>query len=357
MFFKDRERAGKKRESTTEIHPSVRLWEREKRDYVFNTQYVEVGDGQKLFCVEWGNPKGIPVIGLHGGPGGGISTTYLHSLDPQRYHVVLFDQRGCGDSSPSTKNMSRDEMMKVNTSDALVKDTEIIRNTFFKDKKAHILGASWGSTLALLYAIQYPDRVSSLQISAVFLGTEEETHKIFSDRTNDKGFPFSEEWRNFINLVPVHEREENGVFSEKKFLAYITEKVFSSDIQTAYKFAYAYYLYELTLCNVSTVLTHEFYLGFIPKIDLISKVKTELLYLQQNCFLENGYIEKNISKIKNIPCFIQTGSRDWVTPKTNAYRLRDLYGAHCTLVEVDRGHEWWDDVSSNLTALSSKSSV
>jgi proline iminopeptidase len=132
---------------------------------------IPVGDGHVLHAQEYGNPQGEPVMFLHGGPGGGCGALDAAYFDPNRYRIILFDQRGCGLSTPTT-TQDREAAMKGNNTGTLIEDMNKIRDKFGIKGKMHIEGGSWGSTLALAYATRYPQNVKSLQLRGVFLGTK-----------------------------------------------------------------------------------------------------------------------------------------------------------------------------------------
>jgi len=130
---------------------------------------VPVGDGHELFAQEFGHPDGEPVIVLHGGPGGGCDLRFARYFDPARYRIVLFDQRGCGNSRPTT-HVDFAGAMRGNDTAHLVEDIVRVREHFGIRGKMHVEGGSWGSTLALAYAIRHPEHVKSLILRGVFLG-------------------------------------------------------------------------------------------------------------------------------------------------------------------------------------------
>lgn len=132
---------------------------------------VDVGDGHILHAQEYGNPDGEPVIFLHGGPGGQCSAQDPAYFDPKRYRIILFDQRGCGRSTPNTKTDPKGALIGNNTG-TMVEDINKIRAAFNIKGKVHLEGGSWGSTLALAYATRYPQNVKSLMLRGIFLGTE-----------------------------------------------------------------------------------------------------------------------------------------------------------------------------------------
>jgi len=139
---------------------------------------IPVSDGHKLYGQEFGNPEGEPLIVLHGGPGGGCDTRYAQYFDPQRFRIILFDQRGCLNSTPTTHSDLRGAMAGNNTA-KLVEDINAVRDHFGIKGKMHLEGGSWGSTLALAYAIKHPRRVKSLILRGVFLGTQAGMHYLF----------------------------------------------------------------------------------------------------------------------------------------------------------------------------------
>ena len=139
---------------------------------------IPVSDGHKLYGQEFGNPEGEPLIVLHGGPGGGCDTRYAQYFDPQRFRIILFDQRGCLNSTPTTHSDLRGAMAGNNTA-KLVEDINAVRDHFGIKGKMHLEGGSWGSTLALAYAIKHPRRVKSLILRGVFLGAQAGMHYLF----------------------------------------------------------------------------------------------------------------------------------------------------------------------------------
>lgn len=132
---------------------------------------IDLGNDHKLHAQEYGNPNGEPVIVLHGGPGGGCDTIYARFFDPDRYRIIMFDQRGCGNSTPTT-HTNLAAAMRGNNTAQLVEDINAVRKHFGINGKMHVEGGSWGSTLALAYAIKYPQNVKSLIMRGIFLGQE-----------------------------------------------------------------------------------------------------------------------------------------------------------------------------------------
>jgi proline iminopeptidase len=128
----------------------------------YATGMLPVGDGHELYWEKCGNPEGKPVVFLHGGPGGGASPDHRRQFDPARYHILIFDQRGCGRSTPFAS-------LEANTTQHLVADIELLRTRVMGCDRWQVFGGSWGSTLSLAYAQAHPERVTELVLRGVFL--------------------------------------------------------------------------------------------------------------------------------------------------------------------------------------------
>src|ERR1700733_11766101 len=162
--------------------------------------WLEVGDGHSLYWEARGQAHGKPAVVLHGGPGSGVSSTWAELFDPAVYRVVLFDQRGCGRSTPSAARTV--EALNANTTPHLIADIERLRKHLVIDRWL-VLGASWGSVLGLAYAQTYPRSVSELVLFSVGGGTQREVDWA----TRGMGWFFPEEWRRFQAGVPDRERD------------------------------------------------------------------------------------------------------------------------------------------------------
>jgi proline iminopeptidase len=161
---------------------------------------LDVGDGQRLYWEVCGDPDGKPAVVLHGGPGSGCGPLYRRFFDPSRYRAVLFDQRGCGRSTPSAADPDTD--LSVNTTQHLLRDIEVLREHLSIERWL-VFGLSWGSTLALAYAQQHPEGVSELIVGLVVTTSRREVTWI----TRDVGRLIPEQWERFRDHVPVGERD------------------------------------------------------------------------------------------------------------------------------------------------------
>lgn len=259
---------------------------------------LDVGSGHKLNVVDWGNQKAkTTFIFLHGGPGSPISDKYKQRFDPKLQRVIFFDQRGTGKSTPKGS-------LKNNTTQDLVEDIEKIATKLHLD--AFVLtGGSWGSCLALAYALQYPSRLEGLVISGVFTARSGEIE--YLDNGGFKTF-YPDLWDRYVLSVPAKFRDNPS--------AYYYDKIFGDNAELAKKAAYAYSeMLEGPLLGLDDRYTPNTYEKFDP-----DPMRIELHYLKNNCFMPEGHIMNNAHKIK-VPVWIVQGRYDMVCPPETAYEL------------------------------------
>lgn len=166
----------------------------------FDHGMLDVGDGNRIYWEVCGNPDGKPAVVLHGGPGSGCGPWMRGYFDPARYRIVLFDQRGCGRSTPSAADPATD--LTTNTTDHLLADMELLRERLGIERWL-VWGGSWGAVLGLVYAERHPDRVSEIVLTAIATGGRAETDLL----TRGLGVVFPEAWARFRDAVPVAERD------------------------------------------------------------------------------------------------------------------------------------------------------
>jgi len=299
--------------------------------------YVDVGEGQKVYVIEWGNKNGNPFMCLHGGPGQSFNSSHVALFNPETDHVIFFDQRGCGESSPSAGGMKKEEIEKINTPFHIISDMEKLR-TKFELEKMNVAGGSWGSTLALLYAIEHPEKTASLAMWSMYLGTKKETEGLFADQTGDSTFLYTKEWERFVGMVPPQERGKgsDGLVDPRQVLAYYKKMVNSSDKKVAQKFAEEYAMYEFTLCAPDDPSTIESYV--VGDENAIAAARIETLYLSNDLFIPEGYILDNIDRIKGIPMLTAQGDRDRCTPIQHARKFEEALGKECVIEVKNAGH-------------------
>ena len=276
------------------------------------THRVKVSGGHNLYVEDCGNPDGIPVVFLHGGPGSGITATHRRMFDPDLFRVILVDQRGSGQSRPFAET-------KHNTTWDLVEDLEVIRSQLEIDQWI-VFGGSWGSTLALVYAITHPEKVLGLVLRGIFLGTKAEIEWFLYGM--EKFFP--EAWDRFAHFLPDHEQGD----LLKAYASRVLDPSPSISIPAAEQWS----AFE----NSCATLQAEMRSGG-GRMSL-SLARMEIHYFLNDCFLEDGFILNNISKIADIPGIIIQGRHDVICPPYTASNLAKHWPeAELRMVE-DAGH-------------------
>ncbi|MBV2359471.1 prolyl aminopeptidase [Thalassococcus sp. CAU 1522] len=265
----------------------------------FDQRMLEVDGGHTLYVEQSGNPQGRPVIVLHGGPGGGCSPAMRRYFDPNVYRMVLFDQRGCGRSRPHAS-------VTNNTTWHLVADIEAIRETLGIDR-AVLFGGSWGATLALIYAIRFPERVSHLVLRGVFLMTRAELDWFYA---GGAGQFWPEPWARFRDMIPEDERRD--------LIAAYHRRLFSGDLRIETNFARAWSAWENALASVYSSGQG----GEAPGDYARAFARLENHYFTNAGFLdEDGWILKNAGAIAQIPGVIVQGRYDMICPPRRAWEL------------------------------------
>ncbi|SLN57563.1 Proline iminopeptidase [Roseivivax jejudonensis] len=282
----------------------------------FDQRMLDVGDGHSVYVEQCGNPRGRPVIVLHGGPGGGCSPAMRRYFDPKVYRVILFDQRGCGRSRPHAS-------VENNTTWDLVADIERIRDTLDLGPVV-VFGGSWGATLALIYAISHPDAVRQLVLRGVFLMTEDELDWFYG---GGAGLFWPETWARFTDLIPEDERDD--------MIAAYHRRLFSGDMRIETKFARAWSAWENALASVQSSGQG----GEAPGDYARAFARLENHYFTHRGFLdEDGWILKNVDRISQIPGAIVQGRYDMICPPVRAWRLARAWPAADLRMIRNAGH-------------------
>ncbi|PYE86803.1 prolyl aminopeptidase [Phyllobacterium leguminum] len=274
---------------------------------------LDVGDGHTIYFERVGRPGGKPAVFLHGGPGGGINPDYRRLFDPDRYDVMLFDQRGCGQSTPYAS-------LEANTTWHLVADMERLREMAGVDKWL-VLGGSWGSTLALAYAQTYPHHVSELILRGVYTLTKAELNWYYQFGVSEM---FPEKWEKFQAPIPEEERGD--------MIAAYRKRLTSAEPEVRIEAAKAWTLWEgetITLLPnplfSQTYADGHFALAF---------ARLENHYFTHDCWMEDGQLLRNAHRLAGIPGTIVHGRYDMPCPVKNAYLLHKAWpGSEFHLVE------------------------
>ena len=265
----------------------------------FDQRVMDMGDGHRIYVEQCGNPQGIPVLVLHGGPGGGCSPPMRRYFDPTIYRVVLFDQRGCGRSRPLAT-------VENNTTWHLVRDIESIRQAL-QIEQFVVFGGSWGATLALIYAISHPARVRHIVLRGVFLATQAELDWFYG---GGAAAFYPELWARFVAPIPPDERGD--------LIAAYHRRLFSDIAMEEQKAARIWAAWENALASVQSF-------GFVgdgPSDYARAFARLENHYFINAAFLEeDGWILKNRGRIAHIPANIIQGQFDMICPPVSAHKL------------------------------------
>mgnify|MGYP001587449145 CR=1 FL=1 len=283
----------------------------------YKESFIKGDDTHEIFVEESGNPEGQAIIFLHGGPGGGTGAKQRRFFDPSHYRIILFDQRGCGKSKPLGETLK-------NTTDNLVNDIELIRKELNINEWI-IFGGSWGSTLALAYAIKHPKFVQGLVLRGIFLSRKHELEWFLKDV--DIFFP--ELHHNLLNHIPNT--------SKKNLLEKYTELVFSNNKDQAYQAAIAWNKFEgsiLKLLPPSTSIEA----NEVDNEFELARAKVQLHYINNNCFVDGEDILEKSKILKDKPITIIQGRYDMVCPLKTAYELHQAIPHSKLIIVPDAGH-------------------
>jgi proline iminopeptidase len=283
-----------------------------------NAEYqLPVDSMHTLYVEESGNPHGIPIVVLHGGPGAGSNPAQREFFDPEVYRIVMFDQRGAGRSTPHAE-------LTNNTTAHLVSDIEMIRK-FLKIDQWVVFGGSWGATLALVYAQTHPEAVLGLIVRGVFLGREQDLRWFFQEGAS---YIFPDHWEAFYALIPENER--HNLVS-----AYYSRLTGDDDLarMTAAK-AWSSWEGQCLSLQPSPKSIDDFTEPFFA----ISLARIECHYFVNHCFLKPNQILKKMDKIRDLPVIIVHGRYDMVCTLDNAWLLHQAWpGSELNIVR-DAGH-------------------
>ncbi|HEY3293874.1 MAG TPA: prolyl aminopeptidase [bacterium] len=289
----------------------------------YATGRLKVSDLHEIFYEEVGNPNGQPAVFLHGGPGVGIIPDYRRFFDPQKYRVVLVDQRGSGRSTPHAE-------LRENTTWDLVEDLEKVRRHLGIDRWV-VLGGSWGSTLALCYAISHPAHVKGVIIRGVFLARPSETvwtHKFGMSEI------YPDEWVRFQSLIPEAERDD----MVKAYYVRLT----GEDKELQLKAAQAWDRWEsATMCLFPDPATLEV---FEEPQRALSVGRIECAYTYHDFFMKSdNWILENASAMRNIPLRMVQGRYDVICPVRAAWDLHQVLPNSDLRIIPDGSHSPLDD--------------
>lgn len=278
---------------------------------------LEVGDGHTLYWERCGTPGAKPAVMLHGGPGGGCSADHRRQWHPELYDVLLFDQRGCGRSTPFAS-------LDANTTWHLVADMEHLRE-MCGHETWQVFGGSWGSTLALSYAVTHPERVSELIVRGIFLSSRKELEWLTKYGASEL---YPEEWDRFV----AHVDGAEGADHTDAYWALLD----SDDVQVRRDAAAAWNRWEGVTC---TLLPSPDMVDHMADGDnAVATARIENHYFRHFCWLEDGELLSRVDRIRHIPGIIVQGRHDCCTPPTAAWALKKAWPEADLQIVPDGGH-------------------
>ncbi|MES9939251.1 MAG: prolyl aminopeptidase [Candidatus Thiodiazotropha sp. 6PLUC2] len=283
----------------------------------YKTQQLSVDNQHQLYIEQVGNPAGIPALFLHGGPGAGCEPYHRRFFNPDLFRVVLFDQRGCGRSTPHAS-------LENNTTWDLVADIEKIREELGIDRWL-LFGGSWGSTLALAYAQAHPERVSGIVLRGVFLCRDREIEWFYQ---NGASWVFPDYWEDFIAPIPEHEREN--------LLHAYYRRLIGEDEITRMSVAKSWSVWE---GKTASLRLNQSVVGFFSNPHTaLSLARIEAHYFVNHAFLRPNQLLIETPKLEGIPGTIVQGRYDLICPMQSAWELSQAWPGGELVIVPDAGH-------------------
>ncbi len=280
-------------------------------------QLLAVDERHTLYVEECGNPDGLPVLFLHGGPGAGCEPLHRRFFDPQHYRIVLFDQRGCGQSTPHAE-------LRDNTTWHLVADIERLR-TQLGIERWMVFGGSWGSTLALAYAETHPERVLGLILRGIFLCRPTDIHWFYQAGANRL---FPDLWEHFLAPIPPAERAD--------LVPAYYQRLTSANELERLRAAKAWAMWE------GATLSLESNPGLVEQFGeahrALSLARIECHYFMNQCFMATDQLLRDAGRLHGIPGVIVHGRYDVVCPLDNAWALHRAWPEADLRIVTPAGH-------------------
>jgi proline iminopeptidase len=284
----------------------------------YNQFNLKVSDLHTIHIEESGNPNGKPVIFLHGGPGGGIEPIYRQYFDPEKWRIIIFDQRGCGKSTPHAE-------LAENTTWDLVDDIEKIRE-YLGIEKWVVFGGSWGSTLSLSYAITHPERCKALVLRGIFMIRNKEIDWFYQEGASNI---YPDAWEQYVKPIPEDERHD--------MVAAYYKRLTSNDDAVRIEAAKAWSIWE---ASTSKLIQSDDYLHQFED----AKVAEAFARIECHYFTHGGFFKsenwllENVDKILHIPTVIVQGRYDVVCPMVSAWELHRAFPEADFEIVQDAGH-------------------
>lgn len=284
----------------------------------YDIQFLKVSDRHTLYVEQSGNPEGKPVVFLHGGPGGGTLPQYRQFFDPTRWRIVMFDQRGCGRSTPFAE-------LQENSTWDLVADIENIREHLGISRWA-VFGGSWGSTLALAYATSHPQACTELFLRGIFLLRKKEIDWFYQEGCS-KLFP--DLWESYVRPIPESERHD--------FVAAYYRRLTSDNPAVRAEAAKAWSVWEGSTSKLSYDAAAAARFGDDEFADAFARIECHY-FMNKGFFPDDNFLLKKVHRIRHIPTVIVHGRYDVVCPVENAWELHKAFPESELHIIADAGH-------------------
>ncbi len=284
----------------------------------YNSGYLKVSELHNIYFEEVGNPLGKPIVFVHGGPGGGVDAGMRRFFDPKIWRIVLFDQRGCGKSQPFSE-------LKDNTTWDLVSDMEKLRESL-RIKDWTVFGGSWGSTLALSYAITHVEKVKGLILRGIFLLRKKEIDWFYQEGASHI---FPDIWAKYLEAIPQNERHDLVSAYYKRLTS--PEK----DVRT--KAAKAWSIWEGSTSKLFMDPTFIERFAGDEFADAFARIECHY-FVNKGFFKTDNWIIENIGKVRHVPTWIVQGRYDVVCPAISAYELNVAFPESKLYMIPDAGH-------------------
>ena len=279
---------------------------------------LKVSELHTIYFEESGNPQGKPIVVLHGGPGGGCPSFYRQYFNPEKWRLIMFDQRGCGKSTPHAE-------LRENTTWDLVSDIEKIREHLKIDKWV-VFGGSWGSTLSLAYSQTHPQRCTGLILRGIFMLRQKELHWFYQEGASNI---FPDAWDEYLKPIPPEERDN--------LLNAYYKRLTSEDKKVRLEAAKAWSIWEASTSKLflDKSLMNSF--GESAFADAFARIECHY-FVNKGFFEREDQLLLNVDKIRHIPTVIVQGRYDVVCPMVSAWELHKAWPEAEFIVVPDAGH-------------------
>ena len=279
---------------------------------------LQVTELHTVHFEESGNPQGKPIVVLHGGPGGGCPSFYRQYFNPEKWRLIMFDQRGCGKSTPHAE-------LRENTTWDLVSDIEKIREHLKIDKWV-VFGGSWGSTLSLAYSETHPERCTGLILRGIFMLRQKELHWFYQEGASNI---FPDAWDEYLKPIPLQERDN--------LLNAYYKRLTSEDKRVRLEAAKSWSIWEASTSKLFLDKSLMQTFGESAFADAFARIECHY-FVNKGFFEREDQLLLNVDKIRHIPAVIIQGRYDVVCPMVSAWELHKVWSEAEFIVVPDAGH-------------------